>query len=473
MIEFNPLTFQTGPIHFIGIGGIGMSGIAEILHNMGYRVQGSDQKKNVNCERLEKLGVKVFLGHSKENLGSARYVVVSSAISEDNVELREAKAHNLVILKRAEMLAELMRLKWSIAVAGTHGKTTTTSLIASILKADQKDPTVINGGIINSYGTNAYLGNSPWMVVEADESDGSFQLLPAMITIVTNIDPEHLDFYQDYDSLKEAFFKFVHQIPFYGFGVLCYDHPAVREMVPQLVNRRIITYGLKEGANLQAKNISYSEYGTSFSISFLDPITEEQFEIEQIWLPMLGEHNIQNALAGLAVGYHLGIPWETMKKGLSDFTGVRRRFTQVASIDGIKIIDDYGHHPVEIAAALKAARSASTGKVVAVVQPHRYSRLVSLLSEFCECLMEADIVYVSEVYAAGESEVEEYSHKRLIHELTQKGHKNVEFFENTQKFVKEVLPQIQSGDVIIFLGAGTITQWAHQCPKELLLCNQT
>lgn len=471
MLDLNPLTLQVGVVHFIGIGGIGMSGIAEILHNIGYKVQGSDQNNSANIERLQKLGIPITIGHAQENVGSAKYIVISSAIPDSNPELVAAKNNQLVILKRSEMLAELMRLKWSIAVAGTHGKTTTTSLVAAILQSDNKDPTVINGGIINSYKTNAYLGTSSWMVVEADESDGSFQFLPAMVAIVTNIDPEHLDYYGDYETLKESFSRFIHQIPFYGFAVVCYDHPTVREMLPKLYNRRVVTYGLSDGAEFQAKNIEYSEYGTKFEVTYIDKQTKKQQIIKDFWVPMLGEHNIQNALASLVVGYNLGIEWDSMKKGLTNFTGVKRRFTQVASIDGVKIIDDYGHHPVEIEAAIKAAKSATKGKVIVVVQPHRFSRLESLFDDFKSCLKNADTLYISDVYAAGET-AENVTHQTLIDALKELGHNDVNYFQSIQKFAKEIKTQISSGDLILFLGAGNITKWAHQCPKELLLLHQ-
>ena len=386
------LPASLGPLHFVGIGGIGMSGIAEVLHNLGYRVQGSDLAESGNTRRLAALGIAVTIGHRAENLGEAEVVVISSAVKPDNPEIVAARARRLPVVRRAEMLAELMRLKWSIAIAGTHGKTTTTSMIGALLETAELDPTVINGGIINAYGTNTRLGAGDWMVVEADESDGTFTRLPATIAIVTNIDPEHLDFYGDFDRLQAAFETFVANIPFYGFAVLCIDHPVVQSMIARVTERRLLTYGLSPQADIRAVNLRLAADGAHFDVVVTDRAGGTERPIADLYLPMFGEHNVLNALAAVAVAEEMGLGDEVVRATLRNFRGVRRRFTKTGEVGGVTVIDDYGHHPVEIAAVLKAARAIVAGKVIAVVQPHRYTRLRDLFDGFCTCFNDADAV---------------------------------------------------------------------------------
>ena len=461
------MPLDIGIIHFVGIGGIGMSGIAEVMHNLGYQVQGSDIAQNPNVDRLRTLGIKVEVGHRAENLGETRVVVTSSAVKSDNPEVTAARKAMVPVVRRAEMLAELMRLKWAIAVGGTHGKTTTTSLIAAVLDAAKLDPTVINGGIINAYGTNARLGEGDWMVVEADESDGTFIRLPATIAVVTNIDPEHLDFYGDFEALKAAFRTFVDAIPFYGFATLCIDHPEVQALIPHLSDRKIITYGLGPLANVRGENVSLDMSGAQFDVAISDRITGGERRIENLQIPMFGHHNVLNALAAVAVGAELGVDNDTIRGGLGRFKGVKRRFTKTGEIGGITVIDDYGHHPVEIAAALKAARSATSGRVIAVVQPHRYSRLASLFEEFCTCFNDADHVVVADVYPAGESPIEGMDRDGLIEGLHAHGHTQVTGLL-APKHLAAVIDDISSpGDLVICLGAGNITSWAQALPEDL------
>jgi UDP-N-acetylmuramate--alanine ligase len=463
-----PLPFDIGPIHFVGIGGIGMSGIAEVMNNIGYRVQGSDLSESANVRRLRALGVPVSIGHAAENLGDAKVVVISSAVKSDNPEVAAARAKMLPVVRRAEMLAELMRLKWCVAVAGTHGKTTTTSLVAAILDAADYDPTVINGGIINAYGTNARLGDGDWMVVEADESDGTFIKLPATIAVVTNLDPEHLDFYGDFDTERAAFETFIENVPFYGFAALCIDHAEVQAMIGRISDRRIVTYGTSPQADARAVNIGFSGGGANFDVEFASRLGGEVHRIPGVRLPMPGLHNVLNALAALTVAHEMGIDDETMVRALAGFGGVKRRFTKVGEVGGVTIIDDYGHHPVEIAAVLGAAREAYAGNVIAVVQPHRFSRLRDLFEEFCSCFNDADAVVVSEVYAAGEPPIEGIDENALIEGLISHGHRNVNALRAPEDLPRLVASLAGPGDVVVCLGAGTITNWANALPEQLV-----
>ncbi len=456
-----------GTLHFVGVGGIGMSGIAEILHNLGYRVQGSDIAENANVVRLRDLGIKVMIGHAAENIEDAQVIVVSSAVKPDNPEIIAARERFAPIVRRAEMLGELMRLKWSIAVGGTHGKTTTTSMVAAMLDAAGLDPTVINGGIINAYGTNARLGEGDWMVVEADESDGTFAKLPATITVVTNIDPEHMDFYGSVEALHDAFETFVENIPFYGFAVLCIDHPVVQSLIGRIEDRRIITYGLSPQAEVRATNIVAENGGTRFDAVLTYRRRGEERTLEGLKLPMLGQHNVQNALAAVAIAIALGLDEPLVRKGLSSFRGVKRRFTKTGEAGGITVIDDYGHHPVEITAVLQTARLASEGKVIAVVQPHRYTRLADLFEDFCSCFNDADCVIVAEVYTAGEAPIEGVDRDALVEGLRARGHRTVLPLDGEQDLAAMVLDQAAPGDLVICLGAGTITAWANALPEKL------
>jgi UDP-N-acetylmuramate--alanine ligase len=456
-----------GLIHFIGIGGIGMSGIAEVLHNLGYKVQGSDVAAGGNTRRLEELGIAVKIGHQPENLGAAEVVVVSSAIKPDNPEIAAARARRIPVVRRAEMLGELMRLKWAIAVAGTHGKTTTTSLIGALLETAQLDPTVINGGIINAYGTNTRLGDSDWMVVEADESDGTFTRLPAAIAVVTNIDPEHLDYYGDFATLQQAFEVFASNIPFYGFAVLCIDHPVVQGLIPKLSERRIRTYGLSPQADIRAINIRPGAAGSEYDVVVVDRATDQQRTIRDLFLPMFGDHNVQNSLAAIAVAAEMGLDDAVVRASLRNFKGVRRRFTKTGEWNGIAIIDDYGHHPIEIAAVLKAARAITPGRVIAVVQPHRYTRLADLFDEFCTCFNDADTVLVADVYAAGEAPIDGINRDALVAGLAAHGHRHARALEEPAALPETVREIAKFGDTVICLGAGSITNWANALPGEL------
>ena len=461
------LPLNIGLIHFVGIGGIGMSGIAEVLKNLGYAVQGSDLTENANVKRLRAQGIDVFIGHSAENVGSASVVVVSSAVKRDNPEVVAARARRLPVVRRAEMLGELMRLKWSIAIGGTHGKTTTTSLVAAMLETAELDPTVINGGIINAYGTNSRLGAGEWMVVEADESDGTFVKLPATIAVVTNIDPEHLDFYGTFDKVRDAFDSFVQNIPFYGFAVLCLDHPEVQTMIPRVSDRRLITYGFNPQANVRALNVELSPEGARFDVVLSDRGGKGEQLLTGLTLPMFGMHNVQNALAALAVAHEMELSPEIMRRALAKFSGVKRRFTRTGEAGGITVIDDYGHHPVEIAAVLRAARTAGRGKVIAVVQPHRYSRLQSLFEEFCTCFNDADAVVVADVYPAGEAPIPGIDRDHLVEGLRERGHRHVVPLPGAERLAETVARLGSSGDLVVCLGAGTISAWANALPGEL------
>ena len=458
---------EVGPIHFIGVGGIGMSGIAEVMATLGYKVQGSDLAENYNVTRLRKSGIAVEIGHRAENIGDSQVVVVSSAVKPDNPELVEARNRYLPIVRRAEMLAELMRFKSCVAVGGTHGKTTTTSLVAALLDAGGFDPTVINGGIINAYGTNARLGKGDWMVVESDESDGTFVKLPADIVIVTNIDPEHLDHYGTFDKAKEAFLAFVENIPFYGFAVMCSDHPVVQELIGQVRDRRVVTYGHSPQADVQLADVNYANGETRFSVRITNRRSGTIHDIDNLTLAMPGDHNALNSTAALAVAKELGISDDAIRKGFQSFTGVKRRFTKTGSHGGVTIYDDYGHHPVEIAAVLRAARGVTAHKVVAVMQPHRYTRLSSLFSDFCTCFNDADSVIVAPVYAAGEAPIEGADHMSLVEGMRLRGHRGVHAIDRPEQLAPLVHNIVKSGDIVICLGAGTITQWAYALPGQL------
>jgi UDP-N-acetylmuramate--alanine ligase len=458
---------NVGPIHFIGIGGIGMSGIAEVMATLGYKVQGSDLADNYNVARLRKVGIGVQIGHRAENLGEAQVVVVSSAVKDDNPELVEARNRYLPIVRRAEMLAELMRFKSCVAVGGTHGKTTTTSLVAALLDAGNLDPTVINGGIINAYGTNARLGKGDWMVVESDESDGTFVKLPADIVIVTNIDPEHLDHYGTFDKAKEAFLAFVENIPFYGFAVMCIDHPEVQELIGKVRDRRVVTYGRSPQADVRLMDVRYVDGETRFSVRLTSRRSGETHGIENLSLAIPGEHNALNSTAALAVAKELGVSDDDIRKGFKSFTGVKRRFTRTGVHNGVTVYDDYGHHPVEIAAVLRAARGVAKGRVLAVMQPHRFTRLHSLFNDFCTCFNDADTVVVAPVYSAGEAPIDGASHTALMEGLKSRGHRAVHTIETPEQLAPLVHKLAQPGDIVMCLGAGTITQWAYALPGQL------
>jgi len=458
---------EIGPIHFVGIGGIGMSGIAEVLHNLGYTVQGSDAADGANVARLREKGVKVTVGHKAENVDGADVVVVSTAIKRDNPELMAARGRRIPVVRRAEMLAELMRLKSCVAITGTHGKTTTTSMVAALLDAGGLDPTVINGGIINAYGTNARLGAGDWMVVEADESDGTFLKLPADVAIVTNVDPEHLDHFKTFEAVQDAFRNFVENVPFYGFAVMCIDHPVVQNLVGRIEDRRIITYGENPQADARLVDLEPTGGGSKFTVVIRVRKTDVAHEIADITLPMPGRHNASNATAAIAVAHALGITDDAIRKAIAGFGGVKRRFTRTGEWNGVVVIDDYGHHPVEIAAALKAARESYAGKIIAVVQPHRYTRLQSLFEEFCTCFNDADAVVVAEVYPAGETPIEGIDRDHFVLGLRAHGHREVIPLTKPSDLAGIIKGLAGRGDLVVCLGAGSITQWAYALPGEL------
>jgi UDP-N-acetylmuramate--alanine ligase len=466
-------------IHFVGIGGIGMSGIAEVMINLGFHVSGSDIGENANTNRLQHLGAVIHIGHHAEWVRDVQVVVISSAVKEDNPEVQEARLRRIPVIRRAEMLSELMRFKYAVAICGTHGKTTTTSLAASLFDAAGLDATVVNGGIINAYGTNARLGTGDWIVVEADESDGSFLNLLPTIAVVTNIDPEHMDFYPSFDALKEAFVQYVERIPFYGLGVLCIDHPVVREILPRLANRRTITYGFSDDANIRATNVRPSLEGTTFDIEIVgngalssrafgkDQIVVLPRKIKDLFLPMMGQHNVQNALSIVAIAQELGISDERLSQAFMQFKGVKRRFTCTGIVKGVTIIDDYAHHPVEIKTVLEAARQACQGRIIAVMQPHRYSRLHYLMREFAQSFDRADEVIVTPVYSAGEQPISGITGEALVEEMKAIGKEKAIFLKESSQLAHVLADKVEAGDLVICLGAGNITQWANELPQQL------
>ena len=459
------LPIELGPIHFVGIGGIGMSGIAEVLMTLGYRVQGSDSKATKITDRLTKLGAAFHEGQSAGNIGEAAVVVISSAIKKGNPELEEARRRGLPVVRRAEMLAELMRLKSNIAVAGTHGKTTTTTMVATLLDKGGFDPTVINGGVIHAYGSNARAGAGEWMVVEADESDGSFNRLPATIAIVTNIDPEHMEHWGSFEALRQGFLDFVSNIPFYGLAVCCTDHPEVQSLVGHINDRRIVTFGFNAQADVRAVNLTYENGIAHFDVAL--QAEDGESVIEGCTLPMPGDHNVSNALSAVAVARFLGMKKAEIREALAGFAGVNRRFTRVGEVNGVTIIDDYGHHPVEIAAVLKAARQATKGRVIAVHQPHRYTRLSSLFEDFCTCFNEADVVAIAEVYAAGEDPIPGATRDDLVAGLISHGHRHARAILDESDLARLVREQGRPGDMVVCLGAGSISGWAVGLPERL------
>ncbi len=464
------MSLDVGIIHFIGIGGIGMSGIAEVLHNQGYKVQGSDLSESANVERLRAKGMKVFIGQKAENIAKADVIVKSTAVKYDNPEILAARELRIPVVKRSEMLAEVMRMKMCVAIAGTHGKTTTTSLTATLLEAGGLEPTVINGGIINAYGTNAKVGKGEWMVVEADESDGTFTRLPISVGIITNIDPEHLDYYGDYETLKKAFAQFLENLPFYGFAALCIEHPEVQKLAASVQDRRILTYGLSPQADIRATNVRYDTLGQTFDLHINKAFEEEEQVWRDVYLPMHGKHNLLNSLAAIAVAQELKMPVSEIKIALSSFAGVKRRFTLAGEFNGARIIDDYAHHPVEIAATLSSARQAvkeSKDRVIAVMQPHRYTRVESLFTDFCTCLNDADTVLVTPIYEAGESPIAGISRESLVQGIKDAGHRDVQGVDAPEKLASTLKPLIQPNDIIICMGAGNISTWANALPAEL------
>jgi UDP-N-acetylmuramate--alanine ligase len=465
-MKLRPVPFDIGPIHFIGIGGIGMSGIAEIMLRIGYVVQGSDAKASANTERLEKLGARIFIGHDASHVSGVSAVVYSTAVKADNPEMVAARAARVPLVRRAEMLAELMRLQSSVAVGGTHGKTTTTSMVACLMDAGGLDPTVVNGGIINAYGTNAKVGEGDWIVVEADESDGSFLRLKSTVAIVTNIDPEHLDHYGDFDAARKAFRDFVENVPFYGFAVVCLDHPEVQALAATVENRRLITYGTNPQAEVRATNVSMGPEGARFDVT-LAIRGQETVTLADMRLPMAGNHNMLNALAAIAVSRELGVSDEALRTGLAAFGGVKRRFTTTGVSNGIRVIDDYGHHPVEIASVLTAARAVSQGRVIAVVQPHRFTRLRDLFQDFCACFNDADEVIVADVYTAGETPIPGIDRDALVAGLTRWGHRHVLPLQSAADLPAIIARDARPGDVVVLLGAGDITAWAYALPGQL------
>lgn len=457
-------------IHFIGIGGIGMSGIAEIMNNLGYSVQGSDLALNNNTRRLEAHGIKVFEGHDTTNLKDVSYVVISTAVKNDNPEVIAARKLMIPVIRRAEMLAELMRLKCSVAISGSHGKTTTTSLVACLFEAAGLDPTVINGGVINNKSTNAYLGHGDYLVVEADESDATFIKIPSTIGVITNIDPEHMDYYKDFDTLKAAFKSFIRNLPFYGFGVACIDHPVVRELVDNITERRVITYGIEsKDAQIVAYNIVSDTYSSTFDIRIKQQNASGDTIIEHIKIPTPGKHNVLNALAAIAIGIELDFGLKVIKNGFKQFQGVKRRFTLVGKYNGAEIIDDYAHHPVEIEATLDTAKdvvSKRNGRIISIFQPHRYTRLENLFSDFASCFCKSDKVYILDVFSAGDTPIEGVNSKTLVDAIN-KNSVDAEYLASHEDIASIVAAEAGEGDIILMMGAGSITTWANQLPEKL------
>lgn len=457
-----------GPIHFVGIGGIGMCGIAEIMNHSGYTVRGSDLSYNANIQRLEHQGISVAIGHQPEYVHGATVVVISSAVKEDNPEVQEALRTRIPVISRAEMLAELMRLRSCIVVAGTHGKTTTTSLVACVLEKGKFDPTVINGGVINAYGTNARFGKGEWMVVEGDESDGSFLRLPADINIVTNIDQEHLDHYKHFSAIKAGFLKFLESVPFYGFSVVCIDHPVVCKLAKKLIHhKRILTYGCSPSAQVRLVSMCIEDAQTRFTVDFSKLPRALEKKAYEFTLPMLGEHNVMNSLAAITVGVQLGVRVRTIQQALTGFKGVKRRFQLTGKCGNVCIYDDYGHHPIEIQAVLKSIQSAKRGRIIAVIEPHRYSRVQNLFEEFVRCVKIADYVLLLPIYPAGESEIEGVSSERLAQAIKQSGYSCVKYVNNQEELLDVLASYINDGDLIVCLGAGSITLVAHWLPGAL------
>jgi len=464
------LPFDVGPVHFVGIGGIGMSGIAEVMLNLGYSVSGSDIKDNANAQRLAKRGAKIMIGHKAENIDGVGALVTSTAIKGGNPEVEAARARGIPVVRRADMLAELIRLKWTVAIAGTHGKTTTTSMVAALLDGVGLDPTVINGGVINAYGSNAKLGEGEWMVVEADESDGTFTKLRSTVCIVTNIDPEHMDHYGSMEALRKGFDTFVENLPFYGFAVLCADHPEVQALTSRMSDRRRITYGFNPQSDLWAVNVNSQADGSTFDLVLRSRGEHDQERWVGLKIPMSGRHNVQNSLAAIAVARELGGSEEQIRAALAKFGGVKRRFTLAGEFGGVRIIDDYGHHPVEIAAVLKAARDVQgrDKRVIAVVQPHRYTRLRDLFEQFSTCFNDADQVIVAPVYAAGEQPIDGISHESLAKGLLNHGHRSVQTIDGLPSLAKAVKGMLKTGDeMVVCLGAGDITAAAASLADEL------
>jgi UDP-N-acetylmuramate--alanine ligase len=463
---------NVGVIHFIGIGGIGMSGIAEIMHNLGYEIQGSDQSEGDNVLRLRNLGIKVFIGHDSKNIELASVVVKSTAVKDNNPEIIGARNNRIPVVKRSEMLAELMRLKISIAVSGSHGKTTTTAFVAAMFEAAELSPTVINGGIINTRGTNAYLGSSDYLIAEADESDGTFIRVPSTIAIITNIDAEHLDYYGNFDNLKKAYEAFIHNLPFYGFAVACKDHKEVASLITKIQDREVITYGIDSNQlDIQAINIIENIDGSIFDVKVAERITGEAFVVEKIKLPIAGRHNILNSLAAISIGIKLKFKLAFIKEAFAKFNGVKRRFTKTGEVNGAVVIDDYAHHPEEIKATLNTARqvtkSVNSAKVIAVFQPHRYSRVESLFSEFVHCFNDADIVFVADIYSAGEHEIEGINKEVLISSLRKNyNNKEIHSFDSIAVSSKQIKDMINPGDIVVFMGAGTSSKWAYEFPDQ-------
>ncbi|MEM7046949.1 MAG: UDP-N-acetylmuramate--L-alanine ligase [Pseudomonadota bacterium] len=463
------LPLSIGCIHFIGIGGIGMSGIAQVLHALGYHVTGSDQARSAGTQRLENDGIQIYIGHKADYVENTALVVISSAVSESNAELARARALMIPVVRRADMLAELMRLKWSIGIAGTHGKTTTTSLVGAMLEVGGLDPTIINGGIINAYSSNALIGKGDWLVAEADESDGTFTRLPATIAVVTNIDPEHMEYYGSFENLRAAFINFITRIPFYGFVVLCTDHGQVQSLIPQIADRRIITCGLSPQADVRGVNLRFDAQGSYFDVEIQNRRDKTTDLIKDFFTPLHGKHNVQNVLAALAVGIEMQIPSEGLRTAMASFKGVHRRFTYVGVGGGIRIIDDYAHHPIEIECVLQAARQihSAPARVIVLVQPHRYSRLMALYDDFCACFNHADIVVIAPVYAAGEAPIEPFDHHHLARGIRERGHRQVHTIDDPDAVAATIAQVAQPGDTLLCLGAGSITQWAAALPAQL------
>ncbi len=439
-------------IHFVGIGGAGMSGIAEVLLNMGYRVTGSDLKRGETIERLEQLGAKVFIGHAAANTSGAHVVVYSSAVAGNNVEVTEARARQVPVIPRAEMLAELMRLKYGIAVAGTHGKTTTTSMVAAVLAEGRFDPTVVVGGRITSLGSNARLGQGEFLVAEADESDGSFLKLSPTIAVVTTIDAEHLDHYGSLEDISEAFLAFVNKVPFYGAAVLCLDQPNVQLLIPR-VEKRIITYGLESAADLTAHRLTLSGLSAGFEVLYRGR------RLGECTLRVPGRHNVLNAMAAIAVGLDLEIPFVTIQKGIAEFSGVQRRFQVRGESRGVLVVDDYGHHPAEVRATLAAARAGFDRRVVTVFQPHRYTRTLHLRQEFLTAFNQSDVLVVMDIYAAGEAPIEGVTARDLADAIRAHGHRDVVYLGSDRQRILDHLDDIvRPGDLVVTLGAGDVGQ---------------